>query len=125
MNCPYDGAAAELVTGERVYPHRPDLAAKSFYLCPACGAYVGCHPGTTRALGRLANADLRAAKSRVHAAFEPLWKTGLFRSRRNAYAWRAREMGIDPDECHVGMFDEERCKKALEVIASRKPGMIS
>lgn len=42
---------AELKTGDIIYPHRPDLANKNFYLCPHCKNYVGCHPNTTKPLG--------------------------------------------------------------------------
>lgn len=73
--CSYCNKPAELVTGKEIYPHRPDLYPKKFWRCRPCTAYVGCHKPNagygdgTRPLGRLANAELRAAKSAAHAAF--------------------------------------------------------
>lgn len=114
--CDYCGNRAVLVTGREIYPHRPDLYGKRFYQCSPCGAYVGCHPGTKRPLGRLANASLRAAKVRAHAAFDPLWKSGRMK-RTKAYAWLAKELEIKPDDCHIGMFTEDMCARVVSVCA--------
>jgi hypothetical protein len=116
LTCPYCRGPAPLVTGREVYPHRPDLYAKPFYQCAPCGAYVGCHPGTTRSLGRLADAPLRAAKARVHAMFDPLWKSGRI-SRSSAYARLADAIGIQPRECHVGMFSLDLCNRAIAALS--------
>ncbi len=70
--CPYFHEPAELAYGTEVYPHRPDLQAKQFWLCGPCDAYVGCHKNSDTPLGRLANAELRASQdagaSRVRPA---------------------------------------------------------
>lgn len=117
VSCPYCGEAARLVTGRELYPHRPDLRSKRFWMCGPCEAWVGCHENSPRhaPLGRLANAELRALKSRVHAAFDPLWQRRLM-TRRQAYRWLADALGIALNECHVGMFDPERCRRALELL---------
>src|SRR5258707_499472 len=73
--CQHCGAEAKLVSGLAVYPHRPDLCHKKFWLC-GCGAFVGCHPGTSRPLGAPSNAALRRAKTAAHYNLDPLWKTG-------------------------------------------------
>lgn len=112
--CPYCASKPELVGGDVVYPHRHDLYAKWFYLCRPCDAYVGCHPGTTKPLGRLANAELRKAKNAAHAAFDPLWKDGK-RKRKEAYAWLATQIGVAGKNCHIGMFDVETCRRVVEV----------
>ncbi len=112
--CPYCSAVAVLVGGEVIYPHRPDLAAKKFWRCAPCMAYVGCHPHTTNALGRLANAELRAAKQAAHAAFDPLWKKGQ-QHRSTAYAWLAERLGKQDGTCHIGMMDVADCKRVVEV----------
>ncbi len=111
--CPYCGNGARLVTGTVIYPHRPDLAPKNFYLCAACDAYCGCHPNTTTPLGRLANAQLRAAKQRAHSAFDPVWKSGDMR-RSAAYAWLAEQLAIPARECHIGMFDVDQCAAVID-----------
>jgi hypothetical protein len=107
--CDYCGQPAALVEGSEVHPHRPDLDDKQFYKCEPCQAWVGCHPGTTRPLGRLADAELRAAKSAAHAAFDPLWKSRRM-TRSSAYAWLAGRLGISAQLCHIGMFDVAMCR---------------
>lgn len=112
--CPYCEDTSAFVGGDIIYPHRPDLYSKRFYLCEPCNAYVGCHPGTRKPLGRLANAQLRQAKMDAHRAFDPLWKNGN-RSRSEAYKWLAGKLGIPEEECHIGMFDVHRCRQAVAV----------
>jgi hypothetical protein len=114
MKCPYCGNDAELTTGYKVYPHRLDLADLKIWACMPCDAWVGTHKNspTHAPLGRLANAELRAAKRAAHAAFDPLWKGGQM-SRSKAYALLAQKMGIDPKDAHIGMFDVEQCKTVI------------
>ncbi|WP_448952181.1 zinc-finger-containing protein [Labrys neptuniae] len=122
--CDYCQTMSELVTGADIYQHRPDLKDKRLYRCEPCGAWVGCHPGTLKPLGRLANAELRAAKQRAHAAFDPLWKAKMLRegikqheARGAAYLWLAAELGIPGDDCHIGMFDVATCQRVVEICA--------
>ena len=113
VKCPYCGTRAQLVDGTDIYPHRPDLAEKKFYQCAPCDAYVGCHPGTTNTLGRLANAELRKAKMAAHAAFDPLWKSGA-KKRDSAYAWLSDALGMEKKDCHIGMMDVADCRQVVE-----------
>lgn len=115
--CPYCGGASERVTGNIIYPHRRDLHRKFFYLCRPCDAYVGCHPGTTAPLGRLANAELRKAKGAAHSAFDPKWKSGEMK-RKAAYGWLAEKLGIPRNDCHIGMFDVETCREVVKVCGA-------
>ena len=117
MICPYCNQPASLVDGVTIYPHRPDLYEKKFYLCPPCDAYVGCHGGTAEPLGRLANAELRAAKIEAHAAFDTRWR-GVGRcTRSEAYKWLAGRLGIPWKDCHIGMFDVEQCRRVVEICS--------
>ena len=118
--CDYCGEAARLTTGREVYPHRADLHGKSFYVCTPCDARVGCHPGTTNALGRMANMELRLAKMAAHAAFDPLWKTGRMK-RKAAYKRLAEVLGIPAAGCHIGMFDLETCRLVASIAPEIKP----
>lgn len=117
VDCPYCGVTAELVGGEHVYPHRKDLYDKYFYVCEPCDARVGCHPGSTQPMGRLADATLRKAKTMAHAHFDPLWRKGPM-TRKEAYHWLRTEMGLSHKECHIGKFDVEQCHRV--VALSRK-----
>lgn len=125
--CPYCGQPAEKTTGAVVYPHLRRLAGKVMYRCQPCKAWVGCHDGTDKPLGRLANADLRKAKQDAHAAFDPIWEELAFsgmsrsRARTQAYAWLAEALGIAVRDCHIGLFDEETCRRVVAACKARTP----
>lgn len=108
--CPYCGAPAALVTGREVYPHRPDLYAKPYWACLPCGAWTGCHPGTTKRMGRIANSETRRLKMAAHAAFDPLWKSGRM-SRKKAYSWLQEQTGLSARDCHIGWMDDEQLRR--------------
>ena len=110
--CPYCHNPSVLVTGDVVYPHRPDLREKNFYLCWTDDARVGCHPGTAKPLGRLADKELRQAKQAAHAAFDPLWRDNK-KKRKAAYTWLAEQLGINVNDCHIGMFDVDMCRRVV------------
>ena len=93
---------------------------------------VGCHQRGQRVqvgdrkvrsdgtlpLGRLANAELRAAKQRAHAAFDRLWRSGEI-ERREAYAWLAGVLGISGANCHIGLFDVDGCEAVIAAVSAR------
>ena len=85
-----------------------------FSRCKPCNAYVGCYPDG-RPLGRLANAELRRAKMAAHAAFDPVWKSGRM-ARSEAYSWLSKQLGIRPEDTHIGMFDVEMCNQVVETV---------
>lgn len=114
VSCPYCSNEAELVGGDVIYPHRQDLRHRQFYLCRSCDAYVGTHAGTTKPLGRLANAELRQAKMAAHAAFDPTWRNNGMK-RKEAYGWLAKQLGIDRQDCHIGEFDVGMCQRVVEI----------
>lgn len=118
MICDYCDNEAQLVSGDIIYPHRSDLYYLRFWQCAPCNAYVGCHKGTTRPLGRLANTELRQAKQDAHVAFDELWRrttpAGSF-DRNGAYTWLAEQLGIERCNCHIGMFDVKTCRRVVEV----------
>lgn len=112
------GNVAVLVKGDAIYPHRPDLHHKHFYRC-RCGAYCGCHPGTAQPLGYPCGPETRRARSAAHACFDPIWRNKEM-SRPSAYAWLAKETGIDPDACHIGMMNKEQAELVVHVCKVRK-----
>lgn len=123
VQCPC-GRAAELVTGVEVYPDRLDLREKPFWRCLPCRSHVGCHPGTTRPLGRLANMRLRKLRMLVHDALDVHWKRrggkrGKVRHLRGkTYRRLATDMQLTDEQCHVGLFDEVQCEQAIRIIHS-------
>jgi hypothetical protein len=118
--CPYCQRPSVLLkTSDSVYNGR-DYGP--IYRCDPCDAHVGCHPGTFKPLGRLANKELRQAKQRAHEAFDPRWKTGKGGKggrRRQAYAWLAAQLGIPFQECHIGEFDVETCNRVVELCREK------
>ena len=109
--CPYCGKEAELIDSAEVYH---GVSYGWMYICRPCDAYVGCYKGTKKALGRLANAELRKYKHEVHDVFDLIWKKH-FMKRAQAYTWLSKQLGTERDYTHIGMFDVETCKKVIAV----------
>ena len=117
IKCDYCGKDAELVKGDVVYPERPELRKLYFWQCAPCHARVGCHKGTKKPFGRLADSHLRYWKVQAHEVFDRKWKSGGQKKRTKMYFWLAGELGISEKDCHIGMFDVETCKKVVEVCS--------
>lgn len=125
--CPYCDQPAWLVPGIVIYPRGgPALRNKQYWRCAPCDAYVGCHDGTERPLGRLANAELRQAKQEAHAAFDPLWQAKMRRdgcskgkARGAGYKWLADQLGIERRRCHIGMLDVDQCRRVVDICRRR------
>lgn len=122
VRCPYCEEKIKLVTGDTIYPLRPDLHHKLFWYCRPCNAYVGCHASGkgTSPLGRLANAELRAARMVAHAAFDPLWKEGHMR-RAQAYRWLADKLQLPVKKCHISWLELEQCKRVPGICETFTP----
>lgn len=119
--CRYCKAQAKLLCRSDIgYPYRWDYGP--VWVCIPCKAWVGCHPGTTRPLGGLANAELRDWKVKAHAAFDPLWLRKMRRdqcskgkARKAAYRWLAVQLGIPFKKTHIGYFDVGQCQRVVEL----------
>lgn len=109
--CPYCGRDTEYVDSLVIY----EVSYGMIYLCSPCNAWVGVHKGTDKALGRLANSELRGAKKRAHRWFDNLWKSKYFRSRKSAYKWLSEKLDIPEEETHIGMFDVDTCFRVVEM----------
>lgn len=122
--CPYCKDTARCVRSVEVY--RRDYGG-FVWVCgnwPQCDSYVGCHKGTKLPLGILANKELRELKMKVHAMLDPLWKSGGF-TRDQAYELLAKSMLIPYRECHIGEFDELRCKAAIDCVKRIKAELVA
>ena len=111
--CPYCKKVAELVPCGVVYGYTKSYALNLIYLCRDCEAWVGTHTGTIIPLGTLANERLRLIRQKAHKHFDPIWKNRTTRER--GYRWLSQQMGLPFDKTHIGMFNEEQCKKVIEV----------
>ena len=118
VRCPYCEEKTVLVDGSVVYPHRPDLRHKLFYLCRPCSAFVGCHKNMRNRpdvpLGFPAKPRLRNLRTRIHTVFDPIWRENYL-SRSQAYAEFSKRLGIPVSDCHISQFMEERAERALVV----------
>lgn len=113
--CPYCGKEPEYVDSEVIYKTSYGM----IYLCKPCDAYVGTHKRwPKKALGRLANAELREWKKKAHEAFDPLWQQGIFESRNDAYGWLSDFLKLPIEYTHIGMFGVDTCKKVVLYIES-------
>ena len=120
--CPYCNNQTKFIDSEIIY----GVSYGMVYFCSPCDAYVGVHKGTDKALGRLADKNLRKFKKRAHYFFDQIAKTDLINkvspefikdisNRGKAYLWLSQQLNIPIDECHIGMFDEDMCRKVIDV----------
>lgn len=73
--CPYCGKPTDYVDSSTIYGKSYGMT----YLCKACDAYCGVHKGPDKALGRVANKELRHWKKEAHKYFDLIWKGGGMR----------------------------------------------
>jgi len=90
------------------------IGKRVMYECDNCDTRTGSHIGTFEPLGTLADRELGRLRNEAHKAFDPFWQDTTI-NRNAAYRWLAKQLGIPVDECHMGLFDESMCKKAIEV----------
>ena len=123
-DCPYCGQAARLMLDSSPIYHGRNFGP--LWICDDCQAWVGTHKTSKRhaPLGRLANAELRAAKTKAHAAFDPLWKRKMqrdgckqYEARAAAYAWLSEKMAIPAADTHIGMFDLAQCAQVVALCS--------
>lgn len=110
MICPYCNQEAEWVENKEIYGRN---YGKSYmcYLCKPCNAYVGCHQNTKKALGIMANKELREWRKKAHANIDPVWRSGKMK-RKDVYGFLNKVFGF---EVHVGESDIEMCKKLASI----------
>ena len=128
LKCPYCDGKAHLRDASSIY-HSFKYKGKMF-VCenfPKCDSYVGCHPNTTKPLGRMANKKLRTMKSKAHEYFDPLWKKRVFArkkslsyNRTKAYKWLAEQLELPESKCHIGLFDVDMCRKVIDVCSKKQ-----
>lgn len=128
--CDYCDARALLArSGDEPYPYREDHGP--LWICPACQAWIGVHSRSTRnvPLGRLADAALREAKSRLHDVLEPLVdgkvrrdRVNIFEARARAIRWVSTELGIDPLPGSIHALSLDQCEHALRYVEAFMAG---
>jgi len=115
--CRYCGGVIKLIPAKMVYgesTRRLGMEGEYLYQCQNCNARVGCHKGTTRPLGNVANEVLRLKRMEAHRVFDALWKSGRM-TRTGAYRWLAGELHLRPDRAHIGGFEMDQCQKVIDL----------
>ena len=95
--CRYCGGVVRLAPAAEVYgaaaARRLGIEREKFYQCQNCNARVGCHKGTTRPLGNLANETLRLKRKETHQIFDSFWRErGM--TRTQGYHWMAKKLRL-------------------------------
>lgn len=115
--CRYCGGVVHLVSASKVYgtaAKRLGIEREKFYQCQNCNARVGCHKGTKRPLGNLANEVLRMKRMETHQVFDGFWKAqGM--SRTQGYKWMAKRLRLSEELAHIGGFEMDQCQKLIDL----------
>jgi hypothetical protein len=113
-----------LCGGEVIYTTNKIIYGKEYgngkiYYCVNCHAYVGTHKDEPqKALGILADHEMRELKIKCHELFDKRWKESENKSkaRKEQYVWLSERMGIPLKECHFGWFDKDQLLKAISIL---------
>ncbi len=116
--CRYCGGVIKLVPAISIYGEasakRLGLEHEHVYQCQNCNARVGCHKGTTRPLGNVANETLRLKRMETHQVFDGYWKRQNM-SRTAAYRWLAKQMELPEGKAHIGGFEMDQCQQVIDL----------
>jgi hypothetical protein len=86
---------------------------------PECRSYVGTDP-KGKPLGTLTDEETRRMRKKLHAIVDPLWKDrpdgSKSKNRGLVYGWLQRITGLPSRDCHIAMFDAEKCREVMELI---------
>jgi ssDNA-binding Zn-finger/Zn-ribbon topoisomerase 1 len=89
-----------------------------FYGCtqyPQCKGTHGAHVNGAPK-GRPANKETRLARIQAHKTFDPIWQENLVRSRKSAYSWMQKAMGLTRSQAHISQFDIAQCEKLIRLV---------
>ena len=115
--CRYCGGVIRVVPARKIYGASTDrlgLSNENIYLCQNCNARVGCHKGTNRPLGNVANEVLRLKRRETHQVFDAFWQ-GNGMSRTKAYKWLAAQMQLSEKDTHIGGFEMDQCQQVIDL----------
>lgn len=120
--CRYCGGVIRLVPAEKIYgaaaAKRLELVGESIYQCQNCNARVGCHKGTTRPLGNVANETLRLKRMETHQIFDNYWRRrGM--TRTAAYRWLAKKLRLSVEQTHIGSFEMDQCQQVIDLCRQK------
>lgn len=113
LPCPICGKMM-LLRKDGKFSHGKWFACSDF---PACKGCHSAHKNGTP-MGIPADPETRQWRRKTHSLFDQLWQTKKL-SRKDAYAWLAQTLDLTREQCHIGSFDIETCKKAISALENR------
>lgn len=117
--CPYCEKPTQFVDSSVVYKSSYGM----IYICWPCKAWVGTHKGSEKSLGTLAKTRLRELRNAAHFWFDKLWKDSPKKlrseNRHASYIWLSNILDIPKPLTHIGMFNEEQCRKTIEACKAK------
>lgn len=81
---------------------------------PNCNTYV-VKAEEEKIQGFVASEKLRKLRQTTHWYVDILWKTKIINTRTECYSFLANSLHIGISRCHIGMFDEKLCQKAINI----------
>ena len=116
--CRYCGGVIQRIPAQKVYgdaaANRLKLWNEWLYQCQNCSARVGCHKGTKRPLGNVANKALRLKRMETHQVFDSFWRDqGM--TRTAAYKWLSEQMALPENQTHIGGFEIDQCQQVIDL----------
>ena len=116
--CRYCGGKIRVVPAEQIYgkaaAERLNLQTEYIHQCQNCNARVGCHKGTKRPLGSVANETLRLKRMETHHVFDSFWRRkGM--TRTQAYRWLAKKLDLPVKRTHIGGFEMDQCQMTIDL----------
>lgn len=93
-----------------------NLQGRYYYRCPVCGAMVGTHIGTNIPYGTPVNKETAEMRVKTHSLMEEmisknnLEKTDVYHYLVSKFPTKSVE------KVHVGCFDTDSCKKAMNFL---------
>lgn len=109
---------AELINGNKVYPHRKDLYNLYFWQCQNCKGFVGTHKNSLKhkPLGVIPTKELKQARQKLHFYMDRLWKSGKIK-RGKLYSEISEYVGYPYHNAETRTVAE--CEKVLKFIKDK------
>lgn len=98
--------------GSFVYPHRPDLKFKTFFVCDNCGCFVGENTRSGKPLGVIPTKEISSMRQTIHGLIDPLWKDGKI-SRSKLYNLISEKIGCEYHTANLKTLDE--CREIISI----------
>lgn len=119
INC-HCGSPAHLQSNSVLYGK--EYGNGKAYICdrfPACRGSVGVHPNG-KPLGSIPDDETKGLRRQLHATIDHLWMNRPHNQRKKyrgkVYGWLRHITGMTAEECHIGNFDEDTCRRVLTLI---------